>query len=620
MLEIKGTEYTERPGRVGTQRPSAFMFTAGVGGLLDLPHISVIIDGLDRWDIRNSHDVVESRLLDAVRHRLGDQVSDMRTPPHIPSDDDLFGDWTRVGVPVTPFPRWLRCTNRDCQRLGRMDSGLFELDFKSVNLESTQFRHKYCGRNNRAASRAIPARFVLACERGHLDDFPFDYFVHGPTGTCVAPQYKIEDFGQGLSPTVRVTCEGCAKDKMMVSAFGEHAANLLPACRGRHPHLGIFEQGGCPATPRAMVLGASNLWFSQVLSSLYLPDAGGDLATLVRDNWHILHDLETEREVKLVLRDPDLHQLGTFPPADVLAAIVAKREPGAAPVGEQPDLKKPEWDAFTAPVNGLAPGDSDFRLRPVDTPTDFPAIERVVLVERLREAKAFVGFTRIGPYDPETQGGPSSPPMSRNRVTWVPATESRGEGIFIQLDAAAVAAWETRTRDLGTLDTLIDANRNRNRALGRPDHHGWIGERGVLLHTLSHVLIRQLALDCGYAAASLSERIYYGTPDDPQAGILIYTTASDTEGTLGGLVALGEPANLNRLIRSALHQAQHCSADPLCAEHDPNSDTGAINGAACHLCSYAAETTCEFNNRYLDRRTIATIGEHPSPFFTVATP
>jgi hypothetical protein len=163
---------------------------------------------------------------------------------------------------------------------------------------------------------------------------------------------------------------------------------------------------------------------------------------------------------------------------------------------------------------------------------------------------------------------------------------------------------------------LITANRSRNRALGRPDDHGWIGERGVLLHTLSHALIRQLALDCGYAAASLSERIYTGTADDPQAGILIYTTASDTEGTLGGLVALGEPANLGRLIRAALHQAQHCSADPLCAEHDPNGDTGGINGAACHLCSFAAETTCEFNNRYLDRRTIATVGPKPSPYFT----
>lgn len=178
-----------------------------------------------------------------------------------------------------------------------------------------------------------------------------------------------------------------------------------------------------------------------------------------------------------------------------------------------------------------------------------------------------------------------------------------------------MAEWEARTRDAGTLDPLIDANRYRNRALGRPDMHGWPRERGVLLHTLAHTLIRQMALDCGYAAASLTERIYTGTPHDPHAGFLIYTTAADTEGTLGGLVALGEPTNLKRLLDAALQHANHCSADPLCAEHQPNGDTGVINGAACHLCTYTAETSCENNNRYLDRRTLAAVGDNPSPFF-----
>ena len=615
MLEVRDSKYPERPGRVGTQRPSAFMWTAGVGGLLDLPHMTVIIDGLDRWDISESRVVEEARLLEAVRHRCGAQVDEMRTPPHVPENDDPFGSWTRVGVPASPFPRWLRCTNRMCNRLGTMDSGMFALDFKAVNTEGTQFRHKHCkGPGSRNESRAIAVRFVFACERGHLDDFPFDYFVHGSVGTCAVPAYEIEDFGQGLSPTVRVSCSGCSKERYMMSAFGEDAAKRLPACRGRNPHLGTFDTKPCPAKPRAMVLGASNLWFGQVLTSLYLPDAGGDLATIVRDNWSHLHDLQSEREVQLVLRDPSLQALASFSPADVLAAIEAKRSPSAdAPT--EPDLKKPEWDAFTADIHGLAPGDADFRLRPVDTPDGFPQIKKVVQVERLREAKAFVGFTRIGPYDPEANGGPTSPAMSRRALTWVPATEGRGEGIFLQLDPDRVEAWEQEVRDRGTLDTLINANRNRNQALGRPDHHGWPGARGVLLHTLAHSLVRQLALDCGYSSASLTERIYTGTADQPAAGLLIYTTAADTEGTLGGLVALASPGNLGRLLHAALNHARRCSADPLCAEHQPNGDTGVINGAACHLCTYTAETTCESNNRYLDRRTLADVGDHPVPFF-----
>ena len=617
MLIVKGTQLEEAPGRVGSQRPSAFMYTAGVGALVDLPHMTVVVDGLDRWNLDDSREVQEKRLLAAVQHRLGDQVAKMCTPPHQPSDDDPFGSWTRVGVPVTPFPRWLRCTRTGCRRMGSMDSGLFWLDYDPVNPDGSQFRHQACrGPGARIDARAISVRFVYACDRGHLDDFPFDFFVHGAERNCDRPSYEIEDFGQGLSPTVQVRCASCDRTAIMSAAFGEDAYKRLPACRGRHPHLGTFEGKPCTAPARTMVLGASNLWFSQVLTSLYLPEASGDLATLVRDFWHYLQTITDTAMLQLVLKFPELQALRQFSPDDILAEIDKRRRTDTeAVVGSvEPDLKKPEWDAFTAPLHGLAPGDADFRLRPVASPASFPQLARVVQVERLREAKAFVGFTRIGPYDPEADGGPTLAPMTKGKATWVPAVDGRGEGIFIQLDEATVQQWERSVLSQGTLEPLIQANNQRNRDLGRPDNYGWIGERGVLLHTLSHMLIRQLALDCGYAAASLSERIYAGSDDDPQAGILIYTTAADTEGTLGGLVALGEPENLDRLMRAALHAAGQCSADPLCAEHSPNGDTGVINGAACHLCTYVAETTCEYNNRYLDRRVLAEVGANATPF------
>jgi hypothetical protein len=70
----------------------------------------------------------------------------------------------------------------------------------------------------------------------------------------------------------------------------------------------------------------------------------------------------------------------------------------------------------------------------------------------------------------------------------------------------------------------------------------------LLIHTLSHMLMRQVALECGYSSASLRERIYRGTPSSPASGVLISTAASDSEGTLGGLVALGERRYLERII------------------------------------------------------------------------
>ena len=119
------------------------------------------------------------------------------------------------------------------------------------------------------------------------------------------------------------------------------------------------------------------------------------------------------------------------------------------------------------------------------------------------------------------------------------------------------------------------------------------------------MLIRQVALECGYSSASLRERVYIGTPRTPTAGVLLSTAASDSEGTLGGLVALGHARYLKRLLDQAFDDALHCSSDPLCAEHVPIDPSAALHAAACHACLFASETSCETNNRWLDRAVLA---------------
>src|SRR4029077_5839444 len=125
---------------------------------------------------------------------------------------------------------------------------------------------------------------------------------------------------------------------------------------------------------------------------------------------------------------------------------------------------------------------------------------------------------------------------------------------------------------------------------------GWPGVRYVLLHSLAHSLVNELALECGYSPASLHERIYAREPSDqggPMAGVLLYTAASDSEGTLGGLVSLGEPRQFGRLLDNALERARLCSADPLCAEHTPHTSEESLHNASCHACLFVPETTCE---------------------------
>jgi Domain of unknown function (DUF1998) len=115
------------------------------------------------------------------------------------------------------------------------------------------------------------------------------------------------------------------------------------------------------------------------------------------------------------------------------------------------------------------------------------------------------------------------------------------------------------------------------------------------------MLIRQVALECGYSSASLRERLYLGTQEASTAGVLLSTAASDSECTLGGLVALDERRHLERLLGQALEDAMHCSSDPLCAEHVPMYPSAVLHAAACHACLFASETSCEAGNRWLDR-------------------
>jgi hypothetical protein len=240
----------------------------------------------------------------------------------------------------------------------------------------------------------------------------------------------------------------------------------------------------------------------------------------------------------------------------------------------------------------------------VGTPLGFEGhVCRVLLLERLREVNALLGFTRVEA--PEESGDrderPQMASLSRSKPDWVPANQVHGEGIFIQFNEQALAVWEGLP-SVKKVDRMLRGGHKGWRNSRHLDpNDGYPGIRYAMLHTLSHLLIRELALECGYNAASIRERIYADTnADNPQAGILIYTAAADSDGTLGGLVDLGKPENLGRLLEQALSRSKICSSDPLCAEHDPEKDRS-LHGAACHACSLVAETSCERGNRYLDR-------------------
>jgi hypothetical protein len=601
---------------VGDLRPSQLLHTFGIGSIVDLPHLSVMIMGLDDWDANRAHQIGEERLLAAIRQELGAQVAQLLAPP-TPPETTLPGEPPPlVGVPVASFPRWVLCPA--CRLLAPMDAnGLFKL--KQAQWGRTdQVRYEHINCRATKPPTVLPARFLVACEQGHIDDFPWLYFVHRGPSACQGP-LRLQEIGvSGEAADIQVSCDACGPDtkRRLVEAFGESALESLPACRGRRPHLRDFASEPCQETLKTISLGASNSWFGVTMSALSIPTGSKKITQLVEHYWHALSEAESEREAKL-LRKP-LRELAEFSDSELWEAIQEHRNQTGGPAAEPQNLKTPEWIVFTNP--GAAPRSKHFQVRAVAPPLPYAGLlSRVVLVERLREVRALVGFTRImspGDLD-ESSGGVDEryyAPLSRTPARWVPASEVHGEGIFLQFDEQAIQAWMDRAALKARATGFFQAHRSWRAQRRLDPDKAYPGLRYVMLHTFAHGLMRQLALECGYAMASIRERIYAldrNAPDGPMAGILLYTAAPDSEGTLGGLVKLGEPEELGPHLERALESMHLCASDPLCAEHAPDQDPPTLHGAACHACLFAPETSCERGNKYLDRSLVVPTIEQP---------
>lgn len=602
------------PVRVGTIRPSQAIHSYGVGSLIDLPNLSVMVGGLDRWDTTRQEVITEDRLLDAVRTRLGAQVEVLRALPAEPSTPNPYDDWARVGVPVSIFPRWLRCTA--CNRLFPVASGALKLETNMYRPDRTRYVHPNCDRA-RKPPPAVPARFVAGCTNGHLDDFPWVRFAHDGVAICPNPILQVNDIGSGGRATdLLVKCLSCGAKSTLAKAFGPVAKTVMPQCRGRHPHIGLATEP-CGEQLRSLVLGASNLWFNSSVSVLSLPVGGGSLGQLVYDHWAELEKMPVKEVLTYALTsNRTLKSAFAGHDADEIWDAIEARRAGAKGVPGA-DVHGPEWVALTTGSKGQT--SPHFEAEPIAAPPDFAGkLAGVTLAHRLRVVTALCGFSRISAGEPGDQGA-TVRLETKGSPSWVPVVENRGEGIFLGFDETAVQDWESQAFDNPLFVALRRAHRDYRQARNLDPGEGWPGERFVLLHSLSHALINELAIECGYSSASISERIYSRAPGDgpePMAGILLYTSAPDAEGTLGGLVNLGKSTELGPILRRALERSGLCSSDPLCADHVPDSATGALHGATCHACLLVAETSCERGNRYLDRSVLVdTFGHTGLEFF-----
>lgn len=536
------------------QRLSQLISTFGPGAMIDLPTRSVVVGGLEQWDMKGNaftmipEPRVTMRLEQILKQqgRLAQSVNlTLRTPPT--SGDARDGIPRGVAAPI--FPTWFICEQVDTDTTGGNAPRRRRLvrwqDLDSKGRRRFQF-------DDGRKSDVTPIRFVCACDKGHLQDIDWRWVVHGST-PCQEPMW-VEEKGTSADPADTSIACGCGRRLSLRDTF---QVGRLGKCRGERPWLLDRDPDSCGDNLKLLIRTATNTYFPQVYTVISLPTEEDELSKLVDELSGDLAGVQSAPDVAQAKRfNPKVSaSLGPYADGDIFDRLQRIREGARTDASRSPKLS--EFDTFASGRPEIGANHPTAKLyaqtlprdawADPDTQIDLSGIKNLVAVHRLREVSCLYGFTRFEAAPTAADGdiediqlSVHGAPLSRD-ADWLPAIEQFGEGIFIHFDEASIGQW---LRNEGP------ALRNRKLLAG---YYHWQqrfngkappypGTPYVLLHSISHALMAEIALDCGYPASSLKERVYALSSsrdggDIDRCGILIYTASAGAQGTLGGLVA-----------------------------------------------------------------------------------
>ena len=594
-------------------RQSQLITTCGPGAMLDLPDHSVIVSGLQDWSPMRREKIDEPRRAAKLRRLLDVPTLELYTPPR---HEENVTHTAPVGARI--FPTWFivkdsKHSPRNSQwRRRRL------VQWRHLN------RQRFVDPDDGQRKPVVPVRFVCGCRRGHIDDLNWRAFVHKSGKSCERPLWLEERGTSGDIADTFGVCD-CGDERSLYEALGLETS-ALGNCDGKRPWIGQYAREACGEPCRLLVRTASNAYFPQIMSVISLPEYDAGVAAKVSSQYERLKAADDLGALANFRAIPELAAaFADIPDEDVTAEY--RRQKGGGESEEIP-VKVAEFGILDKGDSSIGEDDprSRFHAETLDRAAWDPAtdallapVDKLVLVHRLREVVALLGFTRFEAVSPDKDGELDlevTRAALAETVTWLPAIENRGEGVFVSFKADEIESWLSRT-DVQERGRQIE---NGWKAWAKERHRkeeDFPGLPYTMAHSLSHMLMTSISLDCGYPASSLRERVYAG---DGGYGVLIYTGSSDSEGTLGGLVEAGRrfPEHLRRALGSNLL----CSNDPVCAEHVPSApyEERPLQGAACHGCLLIAETSCEQRNDFLDRALVVpTVGVKGAAFFDTAS-
>lgn len=597
-------------------RRSQIITTFGVGSITDFRQYSAVLKSPEIWDpmvIIYLQD--EQRIDDPRLANLLDVEYFISPPPKTEKGPKL---------PFTLFPRMLYCPS--CKTLKDVKYWLKKNIVRSDKLicscraKDDKFRF----------TRLLPSRFIVICPKGHIDDFPYDNWVH-KYKECdksnkhdYEPEFEYHAIGGGASlEDIKIKCKNCKISRSLTGGLSNNYHKNY-VCSGYRPDLHnkkpYHESCNIKYYDLRFVLrNASNVYFPIIYSSLLIPPYSTEIALNIQSltSYKYLFEIycEGSPSYEKVLTDcvnksSSMFNISKENARELILDMLTS-------AGKSKNIDEYKYAEYSAFLNETS-SDDNFRIKQlfVNKLKDFK-LNNIVRCDRLREVRVFSGYTRIKPIDnsklisENIEEGLYNDKISistvyipsKYKTDWMLGVELYGEGMFLSFNNEILEKIEISERDIINRMNILYKNKSvYENETGFNLHN--INSRFIAIHTLSHILIRRIAFESGYSLPSLRERIYCNTSERSlhknMNGLLIYTADSDVEGTLGGLSRLTDDNILYELINNSMDEAEWCSSDPVCRE-SKGQGIGSLNLAACHSCCLLPETCCEYGNKFLDR-------------------
>lgn len=615
-------------------RASQAVLQYGVGAMVDFRDRTLMTAAPEYWG--GSVSRIRDERLEKILHvdyfgKPGDK------------DDVKFAE----GISYVRFPEWYFCPS--CRRFKPIGEWVTEYRAKSPKKAEEDPHMIQTMKCPKCFQELVVARIITACQEGHIDDFPWVKWVHcqnfgGPKEICSRPELTIttsSSASEGLEG-LTLKCLNCGAAASLRGAFDPGKFEELDKktdfrynfrCAGKHPWKHKTESCKSTEYPKVLQRGSSSVYFPVTESSLVIPPYSSIVTNkidesaayaeykaviasylstpgITAETIELLHNSQTQVYAQRIAQETAI----SF---DKVVGVL-KRKNAAPDDGEYSTAsvkyRAEEYEAITGETVIEAEDYGEFYREGVDISAyNLPFLKSISLIHKVREVQALVGFTRLKPVDSTDAPGSQAVivPVKEPDTKWYPAYDVRGEGIFIEFDSSSINNWRSENQFLAERVAIL--NDNYKKSFIGENHPREITGKFLLLHTISHLLIKQLSFECGYGIASLKERIYCSEAADGKemAGILIYTACGDSEGTLGGLVRQGRSDTFPSIFNKAIENARTCSNDPVCSLSQ-GQGRDSLNLAACYSCTLIPETSCEEFNCFLDRGVVVGTFDNPN--------